>query len=119
MNFRGTICGLMITFFTSFGLGYSYDEHFHGTLARLMWAGIHPAVAEKLAAYNQWVDVSLLNSAMNPIPLVHGRVSRLLHFPTTSASAFDILFSWARKNFLNGQIDTNGHGDIRNWLNAA
>lgn len=97
---------------------YQYETHFLEIFAMLVHAGIHPAIAERIAAYDQWVDVSTLNSAMNPIPFVHGRVSRLLHFPIEGIDPF---VEFARKVMakIKVKVDPHGHENILNLYNDA
>lgn len=94
---------------------YGLETHFYETETMLLYAGIHPAIAERIAAYAQWVDTSKMNSAMNPIPGVHARVSRLMHFPTEGASLMEVIFKKVAEKL---KIKV-AHGDIKNFVNVA
>jgi hypothetical protein len=93
---------------------YGFETHFYETETKLIFAGIHPAIAERLAAYAQWVDTSKMNSAMNPILGMHARVSRMMHFPTQGVSPLAAL--WTK---LTKDENSAAHGDMKNATNVA
>jgi hypothetical protein len=101
---------------TSQAHAYGEETHKYETKAMLIHAGIHPALAERLSTYAQHVDDMLLTSAMAPIPFVHARISRLIHFPTEGVSPFDVLLS---KVIRMQHISSDGHGNIQSMFNVA
>jgi hypothetical protein len=117
---KGFVAGIlgMLMFFSSMdsAQAYSVETHFYETEVMLLMAGVHPAFSERIASYAQGVDTSLLNSAMNPIPLVHAHVSRLMHFPTEGASPLSILID---KFKVNSTAEAGSHGSIQNIFSVA
>jgi hypothetical protein len=106
--------------FNNLAFAYSEETHRDETNIMLIHAGIHPAIADNLSKYAQWVDESRLNSALNPVPVFHARVSRLMHFPTEGVDFLQAAINDATNVFVKTQhISGGGHGNIQNSFNVA
>lgn len=95
---------------------YSIGTHKYETQLMLLHAGIDPAIADRLSTYAQWVDESRLNSAMNPIPFLHMRHSRMMHFPTQGIDPLEALLLKAAKR---EKVDDTGHATGGNIFDVA